>query len=169
MITKYDTYIKGKKYTNDRTFATEIALFISKIISYNSNLIIKNHGPNELYIYTEYNENHYKYHIEYNPNYYYSYDFDEYNEEVKSFPFKTKLKEFIKDYINNYYDSKYDIDTELKYIPVFDDEKYSDFILYLINKNPKFIEQYSDIEKYLTNDAKNELKHLIEAKNFDLI
>ena len=169
MITKYDTYIKGKKYINDSTFATEITLFIFKIVSTNSNLIINNHGPNEVYIYTVYNENHYKYHIEYNPNYYDSYNFDEYDKETKSFSKKSKLKEFIEDYINDYYDSKYDIDTELKYIPVFDNEKYSDFILYLINKNSKLIEQYSDIEKYLTDEVKIELKHIIEANNFDLI
>jgi hypothetical protein len=95
-----------------------------------------------------------------------------------------EMKKFLDEYLNKKYYSNdlykilFDSNSDMRYktyeyriknIIILDREKYSEFIFNIIEKNKDIIKCHNIFYKYLTDDYKNKIEHIINASNFDLI
>ena len=196
MITKYDNYIKEGNGT--KSFKSDIKSFLKRTVSEYINIYTSNQieyldefdydieGDDVIYIfYSDYSgePDLILYH---NPEtkkyeFFNIYWIDIIYKNNNTIEKKIYIKEFdtieeLKNYAKNFFDTYYDkLDiykiTQKTEIPVFNIDKYSDFKFDLITKRPTdFLE---DIDDYRLNTKTKkklqDIQHIIDANNFDLI
>ena len=79
---------------------------------------------------------------------------------------KKHTKEFCDNFYNEFTITEFDNITQ---VPVFNTDKYSDFILDFIKNEPIQIKYIKYIKQFLNEKTLKYFKHILDANNFDLI
>jgi hypothetical protein len=101
----------------------------------------------------------------------FNYEYDDTGEFIPKKLKPSEVVEYIDNFLNNYYDEhlKFIYPDYFYIIPVLDKEKYSKIVYDLYLKDD-IILNYSHVYfKHLTDEYKEKLEYLINAKKFDLI
>lgn len=154
-----EDFLKKNNYNNIITFNHKrknnyCFLCDRNSVSYNNNRILCNFATIEL---TKGN----LYHIV-DKNFYF---FNNFNN-------RKELKVYLTKYLQSYYTNLLSIKDkkfELENVPVLNNKKYNDFIVKLINSNPEYIKDKNIFMRYLDNEHKQKINHIINANNFDLV
>jgi hypothetical protein len=179
-IKTYNNYIKENltdEKLEDREFMDEMMKFFKDKYNFPTNIEPVDVDTNAIELYNNTLEEEdvhpmsvgYIVRVEY---YNYIYLVQTENNDEEEFDNIEDVKNYLDDYLDNYSDDYYEYlvycSEEINKIPVFDTDKYSEYILNYI-KDKKFNKNLKNVFQYLNKETQDKLEHLVNATNFDLI